>query len=135
MTDPGYNFRIGEGQRALERGAAARGGLLSGGFGRKLTRYAQDYASNEYTNVYNRISNIAGLGQVAGQASGEAALYAGRQMGNAAQAGANASAYGRQGQANAWGTAINELGQIDWGGVFKRGQNDDNTGGPGTRTQ
>ncbi|KKL97736.1 hypothetical protein LCGC14_1831460, partial [marine sediment metagenome] len=74
MTDPGYGFRIGEGERALERSAAARGGLLSGGYGRKLTRYAQDYASNEYTNVYNRISNIARLGQVSAGQSGNAAL-------------------------------------------------------------
>ncbi len=122
MTDPGYNFRIGEGERALERSAAARGGLLSGGYGRRLTRYAQDYASNEYTNVYNRISNIAGLGQVSAQGSGNAALYAGQQMGAAAQAGANASAGGVQGQYNAWGNAANQIAQIDWGNVFKRGQ-------------
>jgi hypothetical protein len=70
QTDPGYNFRLGEGMRTLERGAAARGGLLSGGYGRRATRYAQDYASNEYSNVYNRIANIAGLGQVSANQSG-----------------------------------------------------------------
>ena len=120
MTDPGYGFRIGEGQRALERGAAAAGGLLSGGYGRRLTRYAQDYASNEYTNVYNRISNIAGLGQVSAGQSGNAALYAGRGMGTAAAEGAYASAYGQQGSSNAWANAANQIGQLPWGDIFNR---------------
>ncbi len=120
QTDPGYEFRIGEGQRAMERGAAASGGLLSGGYGRKLTRYAQDYASNEYSNVYNRISNIAGMGQVANQQSGGYAMQAGQGMGtSAAQAGAT-SAYGTQAAGNAWANAGNQLAQMDWGSVFNR---------------
>ncbi len=122
QTDPGYNFRIGEGQRAIERGAAAAGGLLSGGYGRRLTRYAQDYASNEYTNVYNRISNIAGLGQVSAGQSGNAAMQAGQQMGGAAAQGAYASAYGQQASSNAWANTANQLGQLDWGSIFKRGE-------------
>lgn len=52
--DPSYQFRLAEGQKALERGAASRGGLLSGGALRGLERYAQDYASTEYGNVYSR---------------------------------------------------------------------------------
>jgi hypothetical protein len=120
MTDPGYNFRIGEGQRAMERGAAAAGGLLSGGYGRRLTRYAQDYASNEYTNVYNRISNIAGLGQVSAGQSGQAALYAGAGMGTAAAQGASARASGYQAGTNAWANAANQLGQLPWGDLFNR---------------
>jgi hypothetical protein len=121
MTDPGYAFRIGEGQRALERGAGARGGLLSGGFGRKLTRYAQDYASNEYTNVYNRIANIAGLGQVAGGQSGQAALYAGSQMGGAASNAGAARASGYVAQGNAWANAIDDVASLPWGDIFRRG--------------
>jgi hypothetical protein len=112
MTDPGYGFRIGEGQRAIERGAAARGGLLSGGLGRRLTRYAQDYASNEYTNVYNRISNIAGLGQVAGAQSGNAALMTGQQRGGAASDRGFARASGYSAQGNIWGDALRSGGQF-----------------------
>jgi hypothetical protein len=47
-TSPGYQFRLDEGQKAVERGAAARGNLLSGATGKALTRYGQDYATNEY---------------------------------------------------------------------------------------
>jgi hypothetical protein len=54
QNDPGYQFRLQQGQQALERSAAARGGLLSGGTGKALQQYGQDYASNEYGNVYNR---------------------------------------------------------------------------------
>lgn len=114
-TDPGYIFRFNEGMRGLEGGAAARGGLLSGGFGRKAIRYGQDYASNEFSNIYNRIANVAGLGQVSASQGGVFAQNAGANMGNAAQAGANASAYGQQASGNAWANAGNELAQLPWG--------------------
>jgi hypothetical protein len=53
-NDPGYAFRLQQGEQALQRGAAAGGGAFSGGTLAALTRYGQDYASNEYQNVYNR---------------------------------------------------------------------------------
>jgi hypothetical protein len=52
--DPSYQFRLQEGQKALERSAAAKGTLLTGGTAKALARYGQDYASTEYGNVYNR---------------------------------------------------------------------------------
>jgi hypothetical protein len=114
QTEPGYQFRFEEGQRALDRGAAARGGLLSGGYGRKAIRYGQGFASNEYANVYNRIANIAGLGQTSATTSGNAALYAGQGMGTAASNAANATAYGQIGAGNAWANAGNQIAQLDW---------------------
>lgn len=57
QNDPGFQFRLQEGQKALERSAASRGGLLSGGTAKALDQYSQDYASNEYGNVYNRAYN------------------------------------------------------------------------------
>lgn len=54
QTDPGYGFRLSEGLKALERSAAARGGLLSGGTGKALTRYGQEMGSQEYQNAYGR---------------------------------------------------------------------------------
>lgn len=52
--DPGYQFRLQQGQKALERSAAARGGLLSGRAAKDLTDYSQGMASQEYGNAYNR---------------------------------------------------------------------------------
>jgi hypothetical protein len=122
QTDPGYQFRFEEGQRALDRGAAARGGLLSGGYGRKAIRYGQGFASNEYSNVYNRIANIAGLGQAANQHAGNTALQAGFGMGGAAGAMGINSAYGDIASGNAWANAGNQLAQLPWGNVFGGGQ-------------
>jgi hypothetical protein len=118
QTDPGYQFRFEEGQRALDRGAAARGGLLSGGYGRKAMRYGQGFASNEYTNVYNRIANIAGMGQTANQHAGNAAMQGGFGMGNAASNIGNASAYGDQLSGNAWANAGNQIAQLPWGQMW-----------------
>jgi len=55
--DPGYQFRLGEGERALEQSAAARGVINSGGTLGDLVRFGQQFASNEYGNVYNRRMN------------------------------------------------------------------------------
>jgi hypothetical protein len=52
--DPGYGFRLSEGQKALDRSAAARGGLISGGALKAATRFGQDMGSQEYQNAYNR---------------------------------------------------------------------------------
>ena len=122
QTDPGYQFRFEEGQRALDRGAAARGGLLSGGYGRKAIRYGQGFASNEFTNVFNRIQSIAGMGQTANQHAGNAAQYGGQAMGQGALNYGAAGAYGSQMQGNAINNGINQLGQVDWGNIWRGNQ-------------
>jgi hypothetical protein len=111
QADPGYEFRLNEGMRALERSAAAQGGLLSGGFGRKALRYAQDYASNEYQNVYNRIASIAGFGQVATNNSTGIIMGASGNIGNAMMNAGEARASGYIAQGNAWSNALNQIGQ------------------------
>lgn len=74
QIDPGFAFRMQQGQQALERSAAAKGGLASGGTLKSLTDYAQGSASQEYQNAYNRftgnqqqrfgqLSSLAGVGQ------------------------------------------------------------------------
>jgi len=52
--DPGYAFRMSEGLKALDRSAAARGGLLSGGTLKGIQQYGQGLASGEYQNAFNR---------------------------------------------------------------------------------
>lgn len=56
-NDPGYQFRMAEGLKALERSASARGGLLSGGTLKGLTKYAQGVASDEFQNAYSRFND------------------------------------------------------------------------------
>ena len=89
-TDPGYQFRMSEGLKALERSAAARGILSSGQTLKDITRFGQDTASQEYQNAFSRymleterkrretldpLEYQIGLGQAA--ASGQAANIGG----------------------------------------------------------
>lgn len=55
--DPGYQFRMDEGNRGIAATQAARGGLLSGAAAKEAARYNQGFASNEYQNAYNRFTN------------------------------------------------------------------------------
>lgn len=52
--DPGYAFRVSEGLKGIDRGAASRGGILTGGTLKAEQQFGQDMASQEYGNVYNR---------------------------------------------------------------------------------
>lgn len=107
--DPSYGFRFQEGQRALERSAAARGGLLSGGTARRLARYGQDYASNEYMNRFNRLGVIAGMGQAMTSNMGQTGYgYAGN-MGNIIGGIGASRASGYLGQGSAMGGSLQNL--------------------------
>jgi hypothetical protein len=61
QADPGYAFRLSEGMKALDRTAAARGGLLSGSTLKGAQRYGSDLASQEYQNAFNRYQANRGL--------------------------------------------------------------------------
>ena len=52
--DPGYAFRLAEGQKALERSTAASRGLQSGAALKAAARYGQEMGSQEYQNAFNR---------------------------------------------------------------------------------
>lgn len=75
-ADPGYEFRMEEGMKALERSAAARGGVGGGRLLKDVIRFGQGAASDEYASAYNRFNNdrttrfnrlatISGFGQMA----------------------------------------------------------------------
>jgi hypothetical protein len=66
--NPAYQFRMAVGQKALERGAAAKGTILGGGAQKSLARYSQGLASQEYDADYVRRMNLAGMGMQAGGA-------------------------------------------------------------------
>jgi hypothetical protein len=109
QQDPGYAFRMSEGMKALERGAASRGGLMSGATMKGLQRYGQDLASQEYQNAFNRygiererrlnpLQSLAGVGQTSAQQVGAAGQNMASSISNAL------GAYG-QGASQAMGAA------------------------------
>ena len=57
QTEPGYQFRLNEGNKAIDRAAAANQLPKGGATLKALLKYGQDYASNEYGNAYNRYAN------------------------------------------------------------------------------
>lgn len=92
QMDPGFDFRLKQGQQTIERSAAAKGGALGGAALKSLERYAQDYSSGEYGNAYNRtynayqqdrtnqvsgLQNLVSTGQTAANAMTSAAGSAG----------------------------------------------------------
>lgn len=110
QQDPGYQFRMKEGMKALQGTAAARGNLNSGATLKALARYGQDYASQEYnnafnrfqtdqTNRFNRLSSLAGLGQTSVAQVGQAGQNYANAYGQNVTGAANAqAAYGQQQQ-------------------------------------
>ncbi len=112
QQDPGYAFRMQEGMKALDRSAAARGGLLSGSTLKGAQRYGQDLASQEYMNAFNRyqaernarlnpLQSLAGVGQTATNQIGQAGQTMASNVGQALGAAAQARASGYIGGANA----------------------------------
>ena len=118
QADPGYAFRLSEGTKALERSAAARGGLLSGGTGKALTRFGQEMGSQEYTNAFNRyqaertarlqpLQAMTGMGQSTAQQIGQQGQQMASNVGNAIGSSAAARASGYVGTANALTGGLN----------------------------
>ena len=119
QADPGYAFRLSEGQKALDRQAAARGGLISGGALKAAQRFGQEMGSQEYGNAYNRAlasygtdvarenqlynrqAALAGIGQTATNLVGTAGQNYATNVGNLMTGAGAAQAAGQVGVANA----------------------------------
>ena len=103
QADPGYQFRVNEGLRAISGNASARGLLDAGATGKALLNYGQEAGSAEFANWYNRLAALAGVGQTTAQglsAGGQA--YANNVTGILQQGAANrASSYQAQAANNA----------------------------------
>jgi hypothetical protein len=121
--DPGYGFRLAEGQKALDRQAAARGGLISGGALKAATRYGQDMGSQEYQNAFNRYQiernaqlgpwqSLAGVGQTSANTMTNAAGNFASNAGNNIMSAGNARASGYVGGANAMAGGLSSAANI-----------------------
>lgn len=121
---PDYKFAYDQGMQTLDRSAASRGNLFSGGHSADLVKFGQGLATQNYGNYYNRLASLAGVGQTAatnlgsfGQSTANslAGLY--QNMGNN-----RASSYANN--ANIWGNTLNGIaGSVgDWYGSRDGGQ-------------
>jgi hypothetical protein len=119
QADPGYAFRLSEGQKQLDRQAAIRGGQISGGALKAAARYGQEMGSQEYNNAFNRyqtergarlnpLQSLAGVGQTSVNQLGAAGQNYANNAGNLATDAAGARASGYMGVANAIGGGLNQ---------------------------
>lgn len=148
-TSPGYEWRLAQGQKAIENAAAARGQQLSPQTQMALSQYAQGQASQEYDSFLDRYyqsltpfsqlyaggqaaaarsgqtgmeaaTTIAGLTQESGAIQAQGILSTGAlQSGYATQAGAAQAAGLRSASGYEAQNIINQ-GNI-WGGVLQQG--------------
>jgi hypothetical protein len=112
----GYDFRLGEGNKALNASFAARGLSNSGAAAKAALNYGQNIGSAEFGNYLGQLgqqqnvgvgaaSALAGLGQnYANNVSSQNNALAGTQ--------ANAALANGQSTANLYGTAANALGNV-----------------------
>jgi hypothetical protein len=118
-ADPSYGFRLAEGQKALDRQAAARGGLISGGALKAAQRFGQEMGSLEFGNAYNRAltsygtdvarenqlynrqAALAGIGQTSTNLVGQAGQNYATNVGNLMTGAGAATAAGQVGMSNA----------------------------------
>lgn len=69
QNDPSYQFRLGQGQQAIERSNAAKGMLGSGNVLAELAKYGQGMASEELGNKTNTLAALMGGAQKFGVAT------------------------------------------------------------------
>ena len=156
QQDPGYAFRLKEGQQALDRSAAARGGLISGGALKAAQRYGQEMGSQEYMNAFNRyqterasrlqpLQSLTGMSQTTANTLGAAGQNYATGAGNIAgtmasnvgniyaQQGVNqgnALLAGSQARASSYGDIAKLYGQTspNFGSLFGGGVNNQTSG-------
>lgn len=145
-ADPGYQFRMQEGMKAIQRVQGARGSVVGGGQAQGLMQFnqglasdefgrARDRAADDYTMAFNRFNterqnrmspllSLAGLGQNATSQQLQSSQNYGN---NAAQTtiqgilgAANARAAGTMGVANSLGGMFSQAGQIPLNQAFLR---------------
>lgn len=128
VTDPGYNFRLLEGQKAIDRSAAARGGTQSGAALKAAARYGQDMGSQEYGNAYNRYqtnrtNQLQPLGSLmtsgqnaaanAGAAAGQYGSRGGRLLSDTGVTQGNALLAAQRSNNSAYGDIAKSFGSMD----------------------
>jgi hypothetical protein len=109
QQSPGYQWQLGEGLRATDAGAAARGMTRSGAALKAEQTFGSGLANSDFGNYWNRLQQLSGsgltaAGGIANAATGGAANIANVDVG---QAGADASIYGNM--AKSIGTSANGL--------------------------
>jgi hypothetical protein len=142
-NNPGYQFTLDEGLKAMQNSAAARGGLLSGATQKALNNYGQQSATQNYQNVYNNLLNqyqmgyqqfqgnqantynrllgLSSQGQQAAIGAGQLGQQSTQSMANTMQSGAQAQGGYLSNAAYQGAAGLNALGTGIGGGIQTAG--------------
>ena len=93
FTSPDYQFRLSEGNKAIDRNMRN----LSGAQSKELVKYGSNLASGEYGNYYNRQAGQAGVGQTSVNQTGMTGANTANQIGSNMIGTGNARANAYQG--------------------------------------
>jgi hypothetical protein len=120
-ASPDYQFSLNQGLQGLDRSAAARGSLYSGGHSADVLNFAQGLASQNYNGYYNRLAGLAQSGQNAASNLGSVGTGNASAIGGYMQNAGNAQADATINGANAWGNTIGQLANL--AGSYYGGRN------------
>lgn len=109
---PDYQFALQQGLQGLDRSAASRGSLYSGGQQADTLKYAQGLASQNLGNYRNSLMGLAQMGQNQSQYLGQLGQGFGNQFG---------AAMGQKGQANALVAGAGAMTQAGYGNALAAG--------------
>lgn len=123
-STPGYQFTLDQGNQAIQRSAAAQGGLLSGAAAKAMDQYTTGLASQTYNQqynnylagsnqAYNQLAGVAGIGQSSANTLATTGANTANSVANTTVAGitgaANATASGMVGASNSLSSAGGSL--------------------------
>ncbi len=125
---PDYAWALQNGQEGMDRGAAARGRMYSGGYDADRMQFNSGIASQNYGNFYGRLQSMAGQGQTTASGLGTLGASMANNVGNAYGNIGNSKRDSSYNSANIW----NNFGQQAVGGMAQAyGQRNAANGGNG----
>lgn len=125
QNSPDYLFALDQGTKSLDRGAAARGAMFSGGADADRIALGQGLATQYSNNYWNKLAGRAGQGQTSAAGLGQLGAGMAGNIGNALMANGNNQRNSIYDSANAWSNfgqqAVGAFGQ--WYGGQNKSQN------------
>ncbi len=112
QNSPDYQFSLQQGLQGLDRSAAARGNLFSGGQQADILNYSQGLAGQQLGNYRNFLTGLAGSGQSAATNLGSIGAGQAGAIGNYLMGNAQNQANAGYNQANANSNMASQLGNL-----------------------
>lgn len=119
MSDPGYQFGMEQGRRALSQRIAAGGGRVSGAALKAAARFGTDYSGTGYGAAYqrrqdrlNRLAALAGIGQTSTAGSAAAGANSANAISNLISSQGDAQAASQVARGSIWGNTANQFAAL-----------------------